>query len=57
MRDFLYDIAEYIDESINSEDTSAESLLHYLLFVEDELSSMADALDYNCKRRRITTTK
>lgn len=30
MRDFLYNLAEYIDESIDSEDTSAESLLYYL---------------------------
>ena len=37
MRDFLYYLAEYIDESIDSEDTSAESLFHYLRFVEDEL--------------------
>ena len=44
-RDFLYDLAEYIDESIYSEYTSAESLLHYLRFVEDELSSMAYAFD------------
>lgn len=57
MRDFLYDLAEYIDESIDSEDTSAESLLHYLRFVEDELSSMADAIDENCEHRRFTTTK
>lgn len=57
MRDFLYDLAEYIDESIYSKDTSAESLLKYLRFVEDELSSMADALDENCEHRRFTTTK
>ena len=37
-RDFLYDLAEYIDESIDSEDTSTESLLHYLRFVEDALA-------------------
>lgn len=57
----LYDLAEYICESIDSEDPSAESLLHYLQFVEDELSSMADVLDENCEHRRLhrmfTTTK
>ena len=37
MRDFLYNLAEYIDEQIDSEYTSAESLLRYLRFVEDEL--------------------
>ena len=57
MRDFLYDLAEYIDESIDSEDTSAESLLCYLRFVENELSSMADAIDENCEHRRFATTK
>lgn len=57
MRDFLYDLAEYIDESIYSEDTSEESLLQYLRFVEHELSSMADALDENCEHRRFATTK
>lgn len=57
MRDFLYDLEEYIDESIYSKDTSEESLLHYLRFVEDELSSMADVLDENCEHRRFTTTK
>ena len=50
-------ILQNIDKSIDSEDTSAESLLCYLRFVENELSSMADALDYNCKHRRFTTTK
>ena len=57
MRDFLYYLAEYIDESIDSEDISAESLFHYLRFVEDELSSMTDAIDENCEHRRFTTTK
>ena len=57
MRDFLYDLAEYIDEAIYSEDTSEESLLQYLRFVEHELSSMADALDENCEHRRFATTK
>ena len=57
MRDFLYNLAEYIDESIDSEETSAESLLSYLLFVENELSSMADALDENCEHRRFAPTK
>lgn len=61
MRDFLYDLAEYIDESIDSEDPSAESLSHYLQFVEDELSSMVDVLDENCEHRRLhrrfTTTE
>ena len=57
MRDFLYNLAEYIDEQIDSEYTSAESLLRYLRFVEDELYSMADALDKNCEHRRFTTTK
>lgn len=56
-RDFLYDLAEYIDESIYSKDTSEESLLQYLRFVEHELSSMADALDENCEHRRFATTK
>ena len=37
MRDFLYNLAEYIDVSIDSEVISAESLLCYLRFVEDEL--------------------
>ena len=55
MRDFLYDLAEYIDESIDSEDTSAESLLCYLRFVESELSSMTDAIDENCEHRRFIT--
>ena len=54
MRDFLYDLAEYIGESIDSEDPSAEFLLCYLRLVENELSSMADALDYNCKHHRFT---
>lgn len=57
MRDFLYNLAEYIDESIDSEETSIESLLYYLRFVEDELSSMADALDKNCEHRRFAPTK
>ena len=57
MRDFLYNLAEYIDESIDSEDISAESLLCYLRFVEDELSSMTDVIDENCEHRRFTTTK
>ena len=57
MRDFLYNLAEYIDRSIDSEDISAESLLCYLRFVEDELSSMTDAIDENCEHRRFTATK
>ena len=50
-------ILKNIYKSIDSEDTSAESLLCYLRLVENELSSMADALDYNCKHRRFTTTE
>ena len=57
MRDFLLNLAEYIDESIDSEETSAESLLYYLRFVEDELTSMAEALDENCEHRRLAITK
>ena len=50
-------ILQNIDKSIDSEDTSAESLLCYLRLVENELSSMADALDENCEHRRFATTK
>ena len=57
MWDFLYDLADYTDEQINSEDTYAESLMHYLLFVEDELLSMTDAIDENCEHRMFAATK
>ena len=53
----LYDLAEYTDEPINSEDTYAESLIHYLLFVEDESLSMTDALYENCEHHMFDTTK
>lgn len=48
-------ILQNIDKSIDSEDTSDESLLCYLRLVENELLSIADALDYNCKHREFTT--
>ena len=48
MRDFLLNLAEYIDESVDPEEMSVDDLIGCLFFVENELSCMAKFLNDEC---------
>lgn len=47
-RDFLLDLAEYIDESVDPEENKLEDLINSLTFVENELLNMARILNDEC---------